>query len=104
MTRTDSWAGLIEETRQALSNLRADDLEDLVVRAQEMFGASVVLKSQQKHEPELCSAELVKVVEEHRLLGDLLIATDKNLAVVRRLQGRSRDRTYADEGHPRWVR
>jgi len=40
-------------------------------------------------------AERAKVAREHRLLGDLLRATDKNLQVLRRLEGRLHGRTRA---------
>jgi GrpB-like predicted nucleotidyltransferase (UPF0157 family) len=51
----------------------------------------------------LRGAERAKVAREHRLLGDLLRATDKNLQVLRRLEGRLHGRERAGEGNERWV-
>jgi hypothetical protein len=104
MARTDSWSGLLEETRQALSKLRAEDLEELAARAQAMFAANIERESSGQVRSTPTSEELVEVDREHRLLGDLLLATEKNLAVMRRLQGRLSDRTYDGEVNRRWVR
>ena len=99
---TDSWSGLLEETRQALSMLRVEDLEELSTRAERMFDAAAGLESRRQRRV-LRGAERAKVAREHRLLGDLLRATDKNLQVLRRLEGRLHGRTRAGEGNERWV-
>jgi hypothetical protein len=100
MAGTDLWSGLLKETRQALAMLRAEDLEELAARAERLFDADAGLESQQQQGSRLRQAELVKVAREHHLLGDLLLATDKNLGVLRRLLGR----THAGEVDPRWAR
>ena len=99
---TDTWSGLLEETRQALSMLRVEDLEELSTRAERMFDAAAGLESRRQRRV-LRGAERAKVAREHRLLGDLLRATDKNLQVLRRLEGRLHGRTRAGEGNERWV-
>lgn len=102
MAGTDAWRGLLEETRLALATLRADDLEALAVRAQAMFEAA------SERGPLVNGVERAKVARQHRLLGDLLQATESNLEVLRRLSGgasdRMRGRTRAGEVDRRWVR
>jgi hypothetical protein len=104
MARSDSWSGLLEETRQALSRLRAEDLQELAARAQAMFAANLERESAGQAQAKPSAEELVEVAREHRLLGDLLLATEKNLAIMRRLQGRLSDRTYDGEVNRRWAR
>jgi hypothetical protein len=99
---TDSWSGLLEETRQALSTLRVEDLEELSARAERIFDAAAGLELRRQGTV-LRGAERAKVAREHRLLGDLLRATDKNLQVLRRLEGRLHGRVRAGEGNERWV-
>jgi uncharacterized protein YmfQ (DUF2313 family) len=96
MARTDSWSGLLEETRQALSTLRAEDLEELAKHAQTMFKEVEGQQERLLLNPE----DLVKLTREHHLLGDLLQATERNLKVLRRL----RDRERTGEVNSRWVR
>jgi hypothetical protein len=109
MARTDAWSGLLEETRRALSTLRAEDLEELARRAQTMFQEAEGQQSRQQGPPltppgisprGLSADEWTKLSAEHRLLGDLLQATEKNLRVLRRL----RDRARSGEGNTPWVR
>jgi hypothetical protein len=100
---TDTWSGLLEETRQALSTLRVEDLEEMSTRAERMFDAAAGLESRRQQGTALRGAERAKVAREHRLLGDLLRATDKNLQVLRRLEGRLHGRVRAGEGNERWV-
>lgn len=80
-------AGLLAETRAALAYLRADELEALATRAEELLASCSKLNPH--------SATLPR---EHRLLGDLLAATGENLRVLRR-----RDANGA-EGDLPWVR
>jgi hypothetical protein len=113
MAGKDSWSGLLEETRQALATLRAEDLEELAARAERMFDAAAGLESRRRQGPGIRGVERAKVAREHRLLGDLLLATDKNLQVLRRLDGRLHDgrlhegrlheRARAGGGNERWV-
>lgn len=49
-----------------------------------------------------CAENTVRVASEHRLLGDLLLATGRNLEVLRRLRNRMQDRMQAGEGNARW--
>lgn len=104
MDGTDSWSGLLEETRQALSMLRVEDLGELSTRAQKMFDAAAVIGTRGQRGSGLGGAGMEKMKQEHRLLGDLLLATDKNLQVLRRLQCRLHSRVDAGEGNVRWVR
>ena len=100
---TDTWSGLLEETRQALSTLLVEDLEELSARAERMFDAAAGLESRRQQGTALRGAERAKVAREHRLLGDLLRATDKNLQVLRRVEGRLHGRERAGEVNERWV-
>jgi hypothetical protein len=119
MARTDAWSGLLEETRRALSTLRAEDLEELARRAQTMFQQAEEKQARQQGPPlsspgisppgnstsgvsprGISPDEWAKLSAEHRLLGDLLQATEKNLRVLRRL----RDRSRSGEGNTPWVR
>ena len=101
MAETGSWSGLIEETRHALATLRADDLEALAARAQAMSEAAG------GRGPVLHGVERAKAARQHRLLGDLLQATEGNLEVLRRLCGvasdRMRGRMRAGGVEQRWV-
>jgi len=78
----DDWAGLLQQTRRALSTLHAADLEELAIRAEKMLEASTRFSSRvpgdaQPSGPRSLSAE-------HRLLGGLLLATRRNLDVLQR--------------------
>ena len=97
MAGTDAWAGLLTETRQALATLRAQDLELLAARAERMLTAAGA-GQRPTGRPEDRPANMIQVAAEHRLLGDLLLATGRNLEVLRRL----RDRMQAGEGNSRW--
>ena len=79
--------GLLAETRAALANLRADDLEDLAARAEAILSTSSP------------SVPNPAALREHRLLGDLLDATGENLRVLRRLRNLA-----STEGSSRWAR
>jgi len=73
----DALASLIDETRRGLATLRADELEELVQRAQQI---SV---------PALRGNDLRELAARHRVLGELLDATADNLQVLRRMRGES---------------
>jgi hypothetical protein len=96
MTGTDGWRGLIAETRQALAALRVDELEALAARAEAMLAECGVASTVE-------AEERAGLAAEHRLLGDLLRATDGNLAVLRRL-GFGAGAGGRAEGGRRWVR
>ncbi len=70
-------AGLIEEARRGLATLRADDLEELVQRAQQVGRVA------------LPAMDLRELGARHRSLGELLDATAGNLKVLRRMRGES---------------
>ena len=80
-------AGLLAETRAALANLRADELEDLATRAEAILTDSAKLPANPT------------ALREHKLLGDLLDATGENLRVLRRLRALA-----SAEGSTRWQR
>ena len=85
-SETPNIAGLLAETRAALAHLRADELEILALRAEEML--------------RICSSlnpPSADILREHCLLRNLLSATGENLSVLRR--------THASaEGNTPWVR
>lgn len=83
MTGPSEWSVLLRQTRFALSTLRADELEDLAVRAERML--KLPSECSNRHE----IGDSANASHEHRLLGDLLAATDSNLQVLRRLRSRS---------------
>ena len=87
MADGNAWIGLVEETREALAHLRADQLEALVTRVQQEFEGGF--------EGAPRSADLRELAARHRILGDILKETERNIAVLRRLHGRD------SEG--RWV-
>jgi hypothetical protein len=73
----DVLAGLIDETRRGLATLRADELEELAQRAQQLDRAA------------LRGMDLRELAVRHRVLGELLDATAGNLLVLRRMRGES---------------
>jgi hypothetical protein len=81
------WSGLLEATRLALTTLRLDDLERLAALAEKMLEVSAIPGSAPSAALKLGHGERRKVLDEHRLLGRLLAATDRNLDVFRRLHG-----------------
>jgi hypothetical protein len=97
------WGGLLAQTRRALATLRAEDLEELAARADCMLSATVGPDwIRQVPRPE--AQELLGLTRQNRLLGDLLNATGKNLAVLRRLRGAECGVTGAGKAESRWVR
>jgi hypothetical protein len=58
-----------------------------------MLSATVGNDWIRQHIPRPQAQELVDLTRQHRLLGDLLLATDRNLAVLRRLSGDGDERT-----------
>ena len=92
MMEVNSWIGLVEQTREALANLRTEELEAIAGRAQEALAAGSSSESSDSN----FRVDLRELAARHRVLGEVLEATEKNLAVLRRLRGR-------DEGS-QWVR
>jgi hypothetical protein len=97
------WKGLLKQTRQALATLRAKDLEELAARADCMLSATIGDDWIRQRIPRPQAQELVDLTRQHRLLGDLLLATDRNLAVLRRLR-RDADERTAGRMRSRWER
>ena len=96
MAGTDAWCGLIAETRQALAHLRVEDLEMLAEQAEAMLaecGGVDGIGAQ------IDGEDRAGLAAGHRLLGDLLRATDANLELLRRLRSGVRA-----EGGRQWVR
>ena len=98
----NEWGALIEETRLALSTLRAQDLDELTARAHCMLAATVGQDSIRQRMPWPRQRELLEMTRQRRLLSDLLIATGKNLDVLRRMRGH--DCVRPGEANARWVR
>jgi len=101
-SESENIAGLLAETRAALARLRADELEALAARAEEMLFIFSDLTSQSSRDinsaPSRIARHSAALFQEHRLLGDLLQATGENLRVLRR------SRASGSEGSMRWVR
>ena len=85
VTKTPDIASLLAETCAALAHLRMEELESLAQRAEAILTSKAEM-----------SLSTVAARREHRLLGDLLDATDENLRVLRRVN--------CGEGSARWVR
>jgi hypothetical protein len=81
------WSGLLESTRLALSTLRLEDLEKLAARAERILETTAVPGPSAKLS--LTPSQRRKVLDQQHLLESLLVATDRNLAVLRRLRGAS---------------
>lgn len=100
----NEWSALLEETRQALATLRAEDLEELAARAECMLSATLGDDWIRQRIPAPRRQELLDVTRQHRLLADLLRASGSSLAVLRGNQIDSCDRGRFRERGPRWVR
>jgi hypothetical protein len=84
------WIALMRETREALAHLRTDELEALAQRANAALDATA------KNVPR--GDDLRELAARHRVLGDVLQVTERNLNVLRRLRGQE------PEGSARWAR
>jgi len=93
----NEWNALLEETRQALATLRAEDLEELAERAQCMLAATVGSDAVRQRLPRPQGAELRALANQNNQLADQLRAIDRNLAVLRRLRNRAGGRLPAKE-------
>jgi hypothetical protein len=89
--------GLLDQTRHALAYLRVDQLEALAARAERVFaaGANPGNPTLNPGRP-ILDGDLRTVAAGHRVLGELLEATARNIAVLRRLRG--------EEVNARWGR
>jgi hypothetical protein len=87
MADGNAWIGLVDETREALGHLRADELEALALRAQQALDAGA------SHLPS--SGDLRELAAKHRILGDVLRETERNIAVLRRLRSRNGEEPWA---------
>jgi hypothetical protein len=94
------WAGLLQQTRQALSTLCAADLEELAIRAERMSSAGFSLRPPGHSQP----SDLRSLCAEHRLLGSLLLATRRNLNVLQRPRCNAASPDRANEVNRRWAR
>jgi hypothetical protein len=98
------WSALLARTRQALANFRAEELEQLAARAEGMLAAERAVKLQGRGRPAERGTKRAGLAQEHHLLGELLLATDRNIEVVRRLLVRFAGRDCGGEGRSRWAR
>ena len=81
----DGWRNLLRATRHALENLRPDDLEKLVQHA-ESLAELVAAPTTQKGTLKMQLPQSAAVIREHKLLADLLGATDRNLRFLKSRQ------------------
>ena len=81
MAEENAYIRLLDETREALAYLRADELEALALRARHM------LDSAPDGAPPAC--DLRQLAAKHRILGDVLKETERNIMVLRRLRARN---------------
>lgn len=100
----DPWTDLLRQARAALSSLRAEDLEDLAGRAECMLEATVGdgAVRQRMHAPRM--ETMAGLARERGLLRSLLVETDRNLKVLRRMQPDGRAGIRSGEVDSRWVR
>jgi hypothetical protein len=84
------WIALMQDTREALAHLRIDELEALAMRAHAALDATT--KSIPRGD------DLRELAARHRVLGEVLQVTERNLNVLRRLRGDEPDRSS------RWAR
>jgi hypothetical protein len=90
----DQWSILLQEARQALANLRADDLEELAARAECMLAATLGTEPVRQTMPRPDARDIAHMHKQQRMLGDLLLATQSNLKAL--------DSTRKQRGS-RWV-
>jgi hypothetical protein len=89
IARSIEWGRLLEETRAALASLRSDDLDKLSQRADEMFATDIEGAPQPGVQRLFGGQEVAALKRSQRLLGALLVATDRNRAVLRQVLGTS---------------
>jgi hypothetical protein len=101
---SDSWSELLQQSRQALSTLRVDALEELAGRAECMLAATLGSDPIRQRIPRPQGERMPELARELGLLRDLLSASDRNLKVLRGVSKDARYRGRAGEAGPRWVR
>ena len=90
---------LLQTTKDALANLRADQLEELAQRA-ESLAEGPIAGSQADCAAPGSSTQLRTTTLNHQRLGNLLRATRSNLQVMRKLSGSN----AGEEVNSRWER
>ena len=100
---TDVWSRLLEETRLALATLRAEDLEELSSLAENLAGRYAGAGLHSGQISGISSGDMLDMIKAHRLLGDLLVVTDRNYQFLRRLQGHTNNRVVTGKREMRWV-
>lgn len=100
----NGWSDLIATTRDALATLRAEDLEQLASRATILLDGALGYELMRRGTLSFSETELIEVTTEHRLLGALLAATDRNIQVLRRLRCSAGCDSSGLEVNSRWVR
>jgi len=101
---TNEWNVLLAETRHALETLCAEDLEELASRAECMLAATLGFDMIRQHLSRPQGPDLIAMTKQQCLLGDLLRATNQNLAVLQRLRNRAGARPRTGEVNSRWAR
>jgi hypothetical protein len=100
----DEWQELLLEAQRALSSLRYEQLEELAGRAECMLAATFGSEAVRQSIPVPGSSELRQIGQQQRLLGDLLLATKDNLAVLRRSRRDGLGMACEGEVDARWAR
>lgn len=98
----NEWVVLIGDTRLALSKLYAEDIEELGARAECMLSATFAHDSIRQRIARPRDNQLLNLTREHRLLHELLVATESNIRVLRRTCGNCR--ATVGEAGSRWER
>jgi hypothetical protein len=104
MESFDRWTELLWQSRQALSTLSPDILEDLAVRAECMSAATVTADLIRDRVAGPQGRGRDEMVKEKKLLRDLLHASHRNLKVLSRTDEASPDQENSIGTRPRWVR
>jgi hypothetical protein len=85
--KTNPWTVLLEDTLRDLSDLRAEDLEELSARAECMMHATVAENPIRQRLPRPELHEIAGLARQHRLLGAMLHATGANLKALKSAVG-----------------
>ncbi|HEV2618595.1 MAG TPA: hypothetical protein VGU23_01500 [Acidobacteriaceae bacterium] len=104
MSAFDPWTALLQQTRDALSLLRAEDLEDLAGRAECMLEATIGDSTVRQRMRGPQKERMGALAKERGLLQSLLGETDRNLKVVRHMRQDGRTSRRSGEVDSRWVR
>jgi hypothetical protein len=97
------WCGLLQETRRALSTLRAEDLEELAARAERIFEMNPCLEPTKRAGSEVLRSDMASLTRERHLLGDLMLATHRNRRVLQRLHRGASGHPGTEGVEQRWV-